>query len=168
MSSCWGSICFLAFLGVAFVSGRPLEDIKNAQESIAEVLNLKGLEVGLNPLFSAVIKSNSSIPLRVNEMNATLDVYRQIFSSILSDNHSSSLLKLLNTTTRKSVRSDVEKLQGRITTLTEKFGPENNNSKDILSKLKEIKVGNHLVQRKALAEFLEVDHAADVILSPRV
>ncbi|KAK1906365.1 Interferon gamma 1 [Dissostichus eleginoides] len=169
MSSCWGSVCLLVFLGAAFVSGKPCqfvgENLKGSHEYISNVLSLKGQDVGLDPLFSDFVRSNSSLEIKVNLMNATLEVYHRIFSSILRPDNQD-LLKNLSEADRKEVTKKVEYLKQKIENLTKKLGHVNHDKENILSKLQEIQVDDPLVQRKALAEFKEVFQAASVIICP--
>ncbi|KAJ4924511.1 hypothetical protein JOQ06_003467 [Pogonophryne albipinna] len=169
MSSCWGSVCLLVFLGAAFVSGKPClyigETLKESHEYISNVLSLKGQDVGLDPLFSDVIRSNSSLQIKVNLINATLEVYSRIFSSILRQDNQG-LLENLSETDRKKVTKKVEDFEKKIERLMNKLGHVNHDKENILSKLQKIQVDDPLVQKKALAEFKEVFQAANVIICP--
>ncbi|KAK5896246.1 hypothetical protein CgunFtcFv8_009866 [Champsocephalus gunnari] len=170
MSSCWGSACLLVFLGAALVSGKPClyigEHLKESHEYISNVLSLKGQDVGLDPLFSDVIRSNSSLQIKINLINATLEVYRRIFSSILRQDNQG-LLENLSETDRKKVTKEVEVLEHKIEYLTKTLGHVNHDKENILSKLQKIQVDDPLVQKKALSEFKEVFQAANVIIFPR-
>ncbi|KAL3048647.1 hypothetical protein OYC64_007240 [Pagothenia borchgrevinki] len=169
MSSCWGSVCLLVFLGAVFVSGKPChyisKNVKDSHDSISNVLSLKGQDVGLDPLFSDVIRSNSSLQIKVNLMNATLEVYRRIFSSILRPDNQG-LLENLSKTDREKVKEEVHNLKQKIEHLTRDLGHVNHNKENILSKLQKIQVDDPLVQKKALAEFQEVFQAANVMMYP--
>ncbi|KAI4787986.1 hypothetical protein KUCAC02_036135 [Chaenocephalus aceratus] len=162
-------VCLLVFLGAALVSGKPClyigEHLKESHEYISNVLSLKGQDVGLDPLFSDVIRSNSSLQIKINLINATLEVYRRIFSSILRQDNQG-LLENLSETDRKKVTKEVEVLEHKIEYLTKTLGHVNHDKENILSKLQKIQVDDPLVQKKALAEFKEVFQAANVIICP--
>uniref|UniRef100_A0A8C3AH76 Interferon gamma n=1 Tax=Cyclopterus lumpus TaxID=8103 RepID=A0A8C3AH76_CYCLU len=172
MSSFCGSLCLLVVLGVALTSGSPCqfvaERMQQTQESIADVLKLKGKEIGSNPLFDSVIKSiNTSCQRKVHVMNATLDVYSQIFSSILpntQDPDNTPLLDHLKSDDERSrVMMVVSNYQKNLEELRRRLGQLNHDKEDVLGKLKKIKVDDPFVQRRALAQFNEVYQAASVI-----
>ncbi|XP_040008593.1 interferon gamma 1 [Xiphias gladius] len=176
MSSCCGSVCLLVLLGVALACGSPLhlpEDLIHLQESIADLLALKEPEIGSKPLFSSVIKSVDTSCQRKEDillMNATLDVYMHIFSSILQHGHrhhdgtvTSALLKNLPGSERSRVNSALTKLQQKMGELRRRLGQPNHNKQDMLSELNKIKVDDPIDQRKALAEFQQVYRTASLI-----
>ncbi|XP_054480966.1 interferon gamma 1-like [Anoplopoma fimbria] len=178
MSSWCGSLCLLVLLGVALVSGSPCqfvsENMQQTHESIADVLKLKEQEIGSNPLFSSVIKSiNTSCQRKVHVMNATLNVYTRIFSSILQNNqhHDGTRTSLLDglqsDSERSGVKSALTEYQHKIEELRRHLGQVNQDREDVLSKLKKIEVDDPLVQKRALAQFKEVYQAASLIGSTR-
>ncbi|XP_067437678.1 myosin-9-like [Thunnus thynnus] len=182
MSPCCGSVCLLVVLGVVVASGNPLqyvsENLKKDHESIADVLKLKETEIGSNPLFSSVIDSiKSQRKQEVLLMNATLDVYTRIFSSILQHNHnqhheSPLLHDLSDAEIKKNAVSALEKLQQKLQekrndlkSCLSHLGHLSHNREDVFNKLNKIKVDDPKDQKKALAEFLEIYQAASVIHS---
>ncbi|XP_068565533.1 interferon gamma 1-like [Cebidichthys violaceus] len=178
MSWCCGSLCLLVLLGVAVASRIPCQFVPDTmqqnQESIADVLKLKEQEIGSNPLFGSVIKNiNTSCQRKVHVMNATLDVYIRIFSSILqSDQHHDRtgtplLDQLRSDDERAKVESVVMSYKQKMEELMRHLSQVNHDREDVLSKLKKIEVDDPLVQRKALAQFKEVYQAASVIGFPR-
>ncbi|XP_072233550.1 interferon gamma 1 [Leuresthes tenuis] len=178
MASHSGVVHLLVLVGVALASGGPIqfisEHLKGAHGSITEELELKRPEIGLHPLFSSVIASINNSCQRQTDMqlvNATLDVYMRIFSSILlhshhkhhGTTHTSGLLNRLSTPKRSEVTSALKELQKLMENLRNYLNRQNNDTEDVLSKLNKIKVDDPMVQRKALAEFMEVYQAASVI-----
>ncbi|XP_072309518.1 uncharacterized protein [Eucyclogobius newberryi] len=128
--------------------------IKKVEKKIKK--NLASPEVGSNPLFTSVIRSLNS-PCQVREdvmlMNSTLDVYMKIFSSLLHH--------------KKEPFSDLKKLRDHMSKLKSQLSHLQQNKEDLISKINAIKVDDPLVQRKVLAEFLEVYHATSGLLQSR-
>ncbi|XP_061571099.1 interferon gamma 1-like [Cololabis saira] len=177
MYSCRGSVCLLVLLGAVLASGGPIqyisENIKHAQESIADELGLKMPEIASEPVFTFIIKSVNTTCWRRDDiqlMNATLDVYKRIFSSILHEhsNHhsktqSSGLLDHLSEVKRSNISKHLRKLQQKMEDLKNHLNSLNSNKDRELRKLEAIKVDDPMVQKKAMAEFLEVFQTASVI-----
>ncbi|XP_070785412.1 interferon gamma 1-like [Enoplosus armatus] len=170
MSPCCGSVSLLVLLGVVLAFGSPLHFISNNQRethrSITAVLKLTRPEVGSNPLFTSVIRNiNTSCQRKeLQLMNVTLDIYMRIFSSILQGNSETpTLLASLTSTEKSKVENQVENLQRRMEDLKNELNRLNQDREDALSKLKKIEVDDPEVQRKALAEYMEVYQAASVV-----
>ncbi|XP_068443091.1 interferon gamma 1 [Clinocottus analis] len=174
MSSFCAPLCLLVLLEVAFTSGSPCQFVdkrmQQTQESIADVLKLKGQEIGSKPLFDSVIKSiNTSCQRKVHVVNATLDVYTQIFSNILQNNqqpdgNGTPLLDHLKSDDERSqVEEAVKEYQSKTEELRRRLGQMNHDKEDVFHKLKNIKVDDPYDQRRALAQFNEVYQAASVI-----
>ncbi|XP_029131411.1 interferon gamma 1 [Labrus bergylta] len=171
MSSCCGSVCLLVLLGVVLAIGSPLhsnsEELKDHHESIANILNLKRPEISTRPLFNSVIHSINTSCQRKEElqlMNATLDVYMRIFSSVLKHSNNPQTPTLLDQFPQaesdlKNLQEKTEKMKTRLDNLSQL----NHNKEDVLCKLNSIKVDDHEVQKRALAQFREVYRAASVI-----
>ncbi|XP_042367674.1 interferon gamma 1-like [Plectropomus leopardus] len=173
MSSSCGSLCLLVLLGVVLASGLPchlsVRNLNQTPDSIADVLNLKQPEIGANPLFSSIIKSiNTSCQRKVLLMNATLDVYTRIFSSILQhDKTRVHLLDELSEQQTSKVKTVVKKLQQDMEKLRAHLSHPSHEKEDLFSQLNMIKIDDPVVQRKALAQFKEVYQAASVVVSPQ-
>ncbi|XP_070710279.1 interferon gamma 1-like [Pempheris klunzingeri] len=177
MSPCSGSMCLLVLLGVVLTSGGPIhcvsDSLKKAHESIADVLKLTKPEISGYPLFGSVIRSINASCQRKEEiqlMNATLDIYMRIFSSILQHDHSAALLDKLSASARPQVESALTELQQEMEKLKRHLGHLNHlnhEREDVLSELNKIKVDDPLVQKKALAQFNEIYQVASVIGSRR-
>ncbi|XP_078099157.1 uncharacterized protein LOC144512342 [Sander vitreus] len=174
MFSCCGSLCLLVVLGVALASGSPVHfvdgNLKQTHESIADVLKLKEHDVGRNPLFSSVINSmNTSCQTKVHLMNVTLNIYTQIFSSILQPGkhhgltQTSGLLTQLSVGERSNVESRLTELQQKMEKLKGHLNEVYHDRESVLAKLNSIEVSDTLVQKKALAQYREVYQAASVI-----
>uniref|UniRef100_A0A8C9Y9Y3 Uncharacterized protein n=1 Tax=Sander lucioperca TaxID=283035 RepID=A0A8C9Y9Y3_SANLU len=174
MFLCCDSLCLLVVLGVALASGSPVhfvsENLKQTHESIADVLKLKEYEVARNPLFSSVINSmNTSCQTKVHLMNVTLNIYAQIFSSILQqDEHhdstqTSGLLTQLSVRERSNVESSLTELQQKMEKLKGHLNEVYHDREAVLAKLNKIEVSDTLVQKKALAQYGEVYHVASLI-----
>ncbi|CAK6974548.1 interferon gamma 1-like [Scomber scombrus] len=174
MSSCCGAVCLLVLLGVVVTSGSPFQyisqNMKTTHERIADALKLKQPEVGSNPLFSSVIRSINTSCQRKEEvllMNATLDVYMRIFSSILqrhhTQHHEKALLDQLPETNRDDVTSALEELKEKMDRLKTELNRKSHDKEDVIGKLNKIKVDDVNNQKKALAEFKEIYQAASVI-----
>uniref|UniRef100_A0AAQ4QPC5 Uncharacterized protein n=2 Tax=Gasterosteus aculeatus aculeatus TaxID=481459 RepID=A0AAQ4QPC5_GASAC len=169
MSQSGASLCplvLLVLLGGAMASA--IFKKENDHELIVNMLGLKEKEVGGKPLFGSVIKSiNTSCQRKVLVMNATLNVYSKIFSTVLqTEQHGRAgvhlLDKLKSELERKKVRSALESLKQEMEEQSRHLGQLNLDREDVLSKLGDIKVEDTLDQRKALAEFKEVYQAIDV------
>uniref|UniRef100_A0A3Q3N7Y3 Uncharacterized protein n=1 Tax=Mastacembelus armatus TaxID=205130 RepID=A0A3Q3N7Y3_9TELE len=170
MTSCYGSVCLLVLLGVVLAFGSPvqLDTLTRTHTSISDLLQLKEPEVGSKPLFSSVIENIRTSCQRKEQIqliNATLDIYMHIFSSILEhhQNHgktgSSLLLDQLTQPMRSQVELDLMKLQQEMEEVRRHLGHldhQKHNQKN---------VDDPLDQRKALAEFREVYRAACVVAS---
>ncbi|KAM9704847.1 uncharacterized protein ACNS7B_001270 isoform 2-T2 [Menidia menidia] len=175
-----GAVRLLVLLGVALASGGPLHFISDSLRlthgSIADELELKLPAVGLHPLFSSVLQSinNSCLQNDAQLINATLDVYTRIFSSILphghhkthGKGHASGLLEDLPEPKRSKVTSALKELKKLLDDLKRHLNrPVNDNKEAVLRELSEMQVDDTMVQRKALAEFIEVYQAASVVSS---
>ncbi|CAB1421687.1 unnamed protein product [Pleuronectes platessa] len=164
MSPCSGSMCLLVLLGAVMALGNPIQH----QKSMENLLGLEVWEVGSKPLFSSVIRSiNTSCQRKedIKLMNATLDVYMRIFSSILQHSHqgqasSSKLLDPLSNSNRSLVRSVLKKQQQKMEELRGNLRLVQHDNEDMIRQLSTIKVDDPLAQRKALAEFGLVYQAA--------
>ncbi|XP_040886325.1 interferon gamma 1-like [Toxotes jaculatrix] len=177
MSSSCGSVCLLVLMGVVLALGSPLhENLMQVLDSIADPLKLKEPEIGSKPLFSSIIKSiNTSCQRKedIQVMNATLDVYMHIFSSLLQHNHhqhhgrtlSSPVLDQLSNSDREKVKLDLRNLQHKMEEMRKHLGQLNQDKADMLSELDKIKVDDPIDQRKALAEFRQVYHAVELLVS---
>ncbi|XP_076578805.1 uncharacterized protein LOC143315166 [Chaetodon auriga] len=179
MSSFRGSVCLLVLLGAVFASGSPAqyvpEKLKQTHKSIADVLGLTQPNIVVNPLFGSVIRSinTSSQRKEVQLMNVTLDIYMQIFSSILQHNRSQqhdnngtpTLLSHLTDTQRSKVESALKILQQKIEVLKRRLSQQTNDREDVISELSKIEVDDPEAQKKALAQFLEIYQEASVICS---
>ncbi|KAM4569894.1 uncharacterized protein PAE49_009199 [Odontesthes bonariensis] len=182
MASHSGLVHLLVLVGVALACGGPIqfisEHLRGTHGSITDKLELKRPEIGLHPLFSSVIASINNSCQRQADMqliNATLDVYTRIFSSILlhshhnhhGTTHASGLLDHLSGPKRSEVTSAVKDLQKLMEGLRSYLNRQNKNDdkEDVLGKLNKMKVDDPMVQRKALAEFMEVYQAASVVSS---
>ncbi|XP_035814448.1 interferon gamma 1 [Amphiprion ocellaris] len=183
MFSFAGSVCLLVLMGVVLASAGPVQyisdEVKRTQELIAGELGLTKASIGSNPLFSSVMRSiNTSCQRGENLqlMNATLDVYTRIFSSILQNQQqqhrgagtgtgtrASALLDQLPDGRRSEVEEALMKLQQKMENLKNHMNPRNHNRDDVLNKLNKIRVDDPTVQKKALAEFTEVFQTASVI-----
>ncbi|KAM7367375.1 hypothetical protein PAMP_015280 [Pampus punctatissimus] len=178
MSPYCNSACLLILLGLVVAPGSPFqyvpENLKQIHESIADVLELKQPEIGSNPLFSSVIRSINTSCQRKEDvllMNATLDVYMRIFSSILQRSHNQrhektntpALLDQLSDARRAQVTSALVEFQQKMGKLKRRLSHLGRNKEDVISKLNNIKVDDPVDQRKALAEFKEIYQAASVI-----
>ncbi|XP_041834093.1 uncharacterized protein LOC121635099 [Melanotaenia boesemani] len=155
------------------------KDLKDTLESIADELKLTQPEIGTNPLFGSVVSSINNSCQRQTEMqlmNATLDVYMQIFGNIFQHIHhnhqdrsqNAGVLDHLSTTKRSEVISTLKWLRREMEELKSHMSCQNHKSpEDVYNMLNRIKVDDPVVQRKALAEFLEVYQAASVITCNR-
>ncbi|KAF0028772.1 hypothetical protein F2P81_017877 [Scophthalmus maximus] len=173
MSSSCGSVCLLVLLGVVLACGSPFK----IPDTTANLLMLKEPEVGREPLFISIIRSiNTSCQRKedIRLINATLDVYKRVFSSILHHQQqqhggeaaASGLLDKLSSSNRTRVQAHLEKLQNKMEELRgrlSRMNQDRRDEQDMLSKLKNIKVDDPLDQRKALAEFQLVYQAASLI-----
>nr|XP_020480532.1 uncharacterized protein LOC109974601 [Monopterus albus] len=140
---------------------------------------LKEPEIGSNPLFRSVIRSISTSCQRkeqVQLMNATLDIYTHIFSSILQHSHHQhhdrthvpALLDQLKEPKKSQVVSALTELRDKMEKLKKHLGRldhQNLDQENVLSDLKKIMVDDPVDQRKALAQFREVYQAAAVVAS---
>ncbi|XP_041820257.1 interferon gamma 1-like [Chelmon rostratus] len=175
MSSFRGSVCLLVLLGAVFASGSPAQfipdQLKQTHKSIADVLELTRSDIVVNPLFSSVIRSiNTSLQRKEAQlMNVTLDVYMQIFSSILQQHHDNTgtptLLSHLTEAERSKVESALKFFQQKIKVLKRRLSQQANDREDVISELNKIQVDDPEAQRKALAQFLEIYQEASVICS---
>ncbi|XP_071397317.1 interferon gamma 1-like [Centroberyx affinis] len=177
-------MCLLVLLGVLVLSCGPVqsrycrfvsENLKQTHESIAEPLELKQPVVSSRPLFSPLIQSiNGSCQRReqVLVINATLDVYLRIFSSVLQQNQNQNqipgqnpvLLDQLPAESRSQVLSALVDLQQKMMKLKKHLNLEREDTlKSVLSTLDKMDVDDLIVQKKALAEFTLVYQAASVI-----
>uniref|UniRef100_A0A3B5B7X3 Interleukin-5 n=1 Tax=Stegastes partitus TaxID=144197 RepID=A0A3B5B7X3_9TELE len=182
MFSSSGSMCLLVLLGVALAASCPVQyvsdNLKKIHGLVADELALRGPDVGARPLFSRVIKSINTSCQRVENLqlvNATLDVYMRIFSSILQQDgqqqqqhhagRTGTLLEQLPDSQRSKVESAVTKMQQKMEAVKNHLRPQNHNRDDVFQELSEInkKVDEPTVQKKALAEFIEVFQMASVI-----
>uniref|UniRef100_A0A8C5D2H3 Uncharacterized protein n=2 Tax=Gouania willdenowi TaxID=441366 RepID=A0A8C5D2H3_GOUWI len=121
----FSSLCLLVLLGAVLVSAAPkqfiTENLKSSQNLIADELGLKKPEVGSSPLFSSIIKSFNTTCQTSEDLeliNATMDVYARIFSSVLHQNQSHhhlqgapSLLSHVSDAQRSNVVSELTSLQ---------------------------------------------------------
>ncbi|KAM7378544.1 hypothetical protein PAMA_013444 [Pampus argenteus] len=146
--------------------------IKKLEKKIKK--ELKQPEIGSNPLFSSVIRSINTSCQRKEDvllMNATLDVYMRIFSSILQRSHSQrheksntpALLDQLSDARRDQVTRALVEFQQKLGKLKRRLSHLGRNKEDVINKLNNIKVDDPVDQRKALAEFKEIYQAASVI-----
>ncbi|XP_060924184.1 uncharacterized protein LOC132998485 [Limanda limanda] len=114
-------------------------------------------------LWSRHILLTSNLPRKedIKLMNATLDVYMRIFSSILQHSHlqhngrasSSALLKQLSPSDQKWVRLVLEEKKEEMEKLRRNLSRVRPDNEDMISQLSKIKVDDPMDQRKALAEF---------------
>uniref|UniRef100_A0AAV2IXD2 Uncharacterized protein n=1 Tax=Knipowitschia caucasica TaxID=637954 RepID=A0AAV2IXD2_KNICA len=146
-------VCLLVICAAALASCGPIyvpPNLDQAHKSIVASLNLTLPEVGSRPLFTSVIRSlNSSCQLLKEDvmlMNATLDVYTRVFSILLK-------------TPLSPNNRDLEKLNHAMSRLKSQISHQQQNKEELLAKIRAVKVEDALVQRKVLAEFLEVYHA---------
>ncbi|KAM8908071.1 uncharacterized protein AB9W97_005625 [Spinachia spinachia] len=175
MSPSGASLCplvLLVLLGAAMASVIPCQSIpqklQDDHDFIADVLKLKEPEVGGKPLFDSVI--NNSYQRKVHVMNATLNVYSRIFSSLLQSEQQAAaplLEQLGSDRERSTVRSVLKMLQQKMEELRRRLGQLHPEREDVLSQLRNITVNDPLVQRKALAQFKEVYQAASLIGHPK-
>ncbi|KAM9328645.1 interferon gamma 1-like [Pholidichthys leucotaenia] len=177
MSLCSGSVWLLVLLGAVLTLGVPCQyvsmKLKHTFETIGKELELRHPDVGSNPLFGSVLRSINTSCQRTDDlqlMSTTLDVYMRIFASILHSNHhqddtqtSTGLLDQLSSDSKRSVEMAVKKYKEWVQHLKNHLTQQMNHKEDILNKLKIIKVDDPTVQRKALAEFMEVYQAASVV-----
>ncbi|XP_040030640.2 uncharacterized protein LOC120817992 [Gasterosteus aculeatus] len=166
MSQSGASLCPLVLL--VLLGGAMASKKENDHELIVNLLRLKEREVGGNPLFGSVIKSiNTSCQRKVLVMNATLNVYSKIFSTVLqTEQHGRAVVPLLDKLESKEkrdkVRSVLESMKQKMEKQSRHLGQLNLDREDVLSKLGDITVEDPSVQRKALAEFDEVYQAIAV------
>ncbi|KAK7896788.1 hypothetical protein WMY93_022113 [Mugilogobius chulae] len=115
--------------------------------------NLTSPEVGSHPLFNSVITSlNSPCQEDLMLLNATVDVYTRIFNS-------------LHQRSSPELQQDLEKYKHYISQLKSKLREiKHQNKMDLITKINSYKVDNELVQRKALAEFVQVHDATSWFL----
>ncbi|KAL6116582.1 uncharacterized protein ACO6RY_14563 [Pungitius sinensis] len=165
-------LVLLVLLGAAMAGVIPhqfvSENLHKTLNSIEDVLKLKEPEVGGKPLFDSVIKCNSC-QRKAQVMNATLNVYSRIFSSLLQSEQQARvpLLDQLKSGERTLVKLALKELKQKMEVLGRSFGQLNPDKEDVLSNLMNITVDDPLVQRKALAEFKMVYQAAAVIGSSK-
>ncbi|KAG7218746.1 hypothetical protein INR49_019749 [Caranx melampygus] len=170
MSSCCVSVCLLVLLGAVMTFGNPVHP-PAVSKKISELLNLADQEIGSKPLFTSVLNSINTSCQRKEDivlLNATLNVYRQIFSSILKHSHDHHHGKTLLDQAgdhRGSVESELKKLQERMEALRVQLGSVSDsfNGEDIISNLNNINVNDTINQRRALAEYDAVSRVASLI-----
>ncbi|XP_014906354.1 uncharacterized protein LOC106958784 [Poecilia latipinna] len=142
---------------------------------------LTQLEVNRDPLFDFVIRTINTSCQRKEDivlLNATLDVYMRIFSSVRHHKH---LLNKLSESKRTEVRENLKNLESKAKELKSRLICQNQNIEDALSELERIKVtfifqefflyfgflclqvDDPMVQKKALAQFLQIYQAASVV-----
>ncbi|CAN9508376.1 unnamed protein product [Ophioblennius macclurei] len=156
----------LVLLGATLASGNPQyvsQEFKNKVDSLSTQLGLTKPAIGNNPLFKAVIRNiNTSCQRRhdIQLMNATLDVYLRVFSSILGQEDSPSSLLA-----DQGVKESILYMQDKMVDLQKKMNSISFHRDDLLGRLSRIPVDDSVVQRKALAELLEVYQAVSVVTS---
>uniref|UniRef100_A0A3Q3IBJ2 Uncharacterized protein n=1 Tax=Monopterus albus TaxID=43700 RepID=A0A3Q3IBJ2_MONAL len=168
MSSCCGSVCLLVLLGVVLAFGSPLP------HSPSVVMDHYVVQESLK--FCSLISSSPQRKEQVQLMNATLDIYTHIFSSILQHSHHQhhdrthvpALLDQLKEPKKSQVVSALTELRDKMEKLKKHLGRldhQNLDQENVLSDLKKIMVDDPVDQRKALAQFREVYQAAAVVAS---
>uniref|UniRef100_A0A3Q1EQY8 Uncharacterized protein n=1 Tax=Acanthochromis polyacanthus TaxID=80966 RepID=A0A3Q1EQY8_9TELE len=173
MFSFAGSICLLVLMGVVLAIKRGLKhDIFWTHlnfffffwVTLVRFINIKS--VNNNKMFFFHQRGEN-----LQLMNATLDVYIRIFSSILQNQNqqqhhgtgSSALLGQLPDGRRSEVEAALMKLQQKMENLKNHMNPRIHNRDEVLNRLNKIRVDDPMVQKKALAEFAEVFQTASVI-----
>ncbi|CAJ1054644.1 interferon gamma 1-like [Xyrichtys novacula] len=174
MSSSCGFVCLLVLLGFVAAFGRTIpssiDGLKQAHEFLANELKLKNGEIAGHPLFNSVINSINISCQRKDEiqlMNVTLDIYLQIFSSILDHSDNSESPTLLDSVPNQSqverslkmLKREMEVMKRHLNHLSQM----NRNREDVLHELRRIKVDKPVEQKKALAQFMEIYAAASMI-----
>uniref|UniRef100_A0A3B3XUU5 Uncharacterized protein n=1 Tax=Poecilia mexicana TaxID=48701 RepID=A0A3B3XUU5_9TELE len=167
MPSCSVSLGLLVLLGGVLAYALPFqaisENLKQSHETIATDLGLTQLEVNRDPLFDFVIRTINTSCQRKEDivlLNATLDVYMRIFSSVRHHKH---LLNKLSESKQTEVRENLKNLESKAKELKSRLVCQNQNIEDALSELERIKVDDPMVQKKALAQFLQIYQAASVV-----
>uniref|UniRef100_A0A672F383 Uncharacterized protein n=2 Tax=Salarias fasciatus TaxID=181472 RepID=A0A672F383_SALFA len=130
----------LVLLGVVLASSHPVQylsdDFVGRVDSLKTKLGLTKPNIGGSPLFAEVIRSiNSSCQQRddMQLMNATLNVYRRVFSSILEqEQEPSSLLA------HQGVKDVVLYLQEKMETLQKHLSHASHHRERLLSSLNRI------------------------------
>ncbi|PWA21809.1 hypothetical protein CCH79_00017794, partial [Gambusia affinis] len=121
---------------------------------------LTQLDINRDPLFDFVIRTINTSCQRKEDMqlmNATLDVYMRIFPSVRHH-----LLKMLGEPKRTEVIKHLAKLEKKAKELKSRLICQNQTIEDALSELERIQVEDPMVQKKALAQFLQIYQAASV------
>ncbi|XP_008399113.1 uncharacterized protein LOC103459382 [Poecilia reticulata] len=179
MPSCSVSLGLLVLLGGVLAYALPFqaisENLKRSHETIATDLGLTQLDVNRDPLFDFVIRTiNTSCQRKedIQLMNATLDVYMRIFSYV-RHHHGKHLLDKLSESKRTEVKEILKNLENKAKELKSRLICQNQNIEDALSELERIKVtffffflcyvDDPTVQKKALAQFLQIYQAASVV-----
>uniref|UniRef100_A0A3B3VUI8 Interferon gamma n=1 Tax=Poecilia latipinna TaxID=48699 RepID=A0A3B3VUI8_9TELE len=156
MPSCSVSLGLLVLLGGVLAYALPFqaisENLKQSHETIATDLKNQPSLI----LFLHVPQRKEDIVL----LNATLDVYMRIFSSVRHHKH---LLNKLSESKRTEVRENLKNLESKAKELKSRLICQNQNIEDALSELERIKVDDPMVQKKALAQFLQIYQAASVV-----
>ncbi|XP_054623787.1 uncharacterized protein LOC129177075 [Dunckerocampus dactyliophorus] len=160
-------LCLLVLVGTLAASADysgPHPDIRQTLESISDVLELRKPDVsGVQP-FKGVIRSISACQSleAFQVLNATLSVYVRIFHSILR--RTSSLLDVAPPPKRAQLEQNLIKLQHKTKQLREHLQRRAARcAHDTLDTLAAIKMDDIMVQKGALAQFLEVYRMAFLI-----
>ncbi|XP_071187532.1 interferon gamma 1-like [Salvelinus alpinus] len=143
-------------LGSSFVSENMEEDIK----TLKGPLNLLDTNLVSQPIFLELMVE-LDVKFEKHEqwllLNATLDVYLNIFSNMLKENHP------------EEVKQGLSRLRGKVEDLKRSYYQDRVKMK--IQHLKDIKTNDAVVQRKAVNEFKVVYQRASqlgTILHPRV
>ncbi|XP_054877983.1 interferon gamma 1-like [Poeciliopsis prolifica] len=169
MPSCSVSLGLLVLLGGMLAYALPFQAIsktlKESHESIATYLGLTQLEINRAPLFDFVIKTINTSCQRKDDMqlmSATLDVYTRIFSHV-RHHHGIHLLDGLSEPERTEVLQYLVNQEKNVKELKSRLICHNQSMENALIELKSIKVDDPLVQKKALAQYLQMYQAASVV-----
>ncbi|XP_032445782.1 interferon gamma 1-like [Xiphophorus hellerii] len=169
MPSCSVLLGLLVLLEGVLAYALPLqavsEKLKESHESIATDLGLTQLEINRDPLFDFIIRTINTSCQRKEDMqlmNATLDVYLRVFSHVRY-HHGNHLLDRLSEPKRTEVIKHLAKLENKAKELKSRLICQNQNIEDALSELERIKVDDPMVQKKALAQFLQIYQAASAV-----
>uniref|UniRef100_A0A3P9NDX4 Interferon gamma n=1 Tax=Poecilia reticulata TaxID=8081 RepID=A0A3P9NDX4_POERE len=162
MPSCSVSLGLLVLLGGVLAYALPFqaisENLKRSHETIATDLKNQPSLIPKDRLFLHVPQRKEDIQL----MNATLDVYMRIFSYV-RHHHGKHLLDKLSESKRTEVKEILKNLENKAKELKSRLICQNQNIEDALSELERIKVDDPTVQKKALAQFLQIYQAASVV-----
>ncbi|XP_061817482.1 uncharacterized protein [Nerophis lumbriciformis] len=162
-------LCLLVLMGTMGVFANHTgqhPEIRRTLESISDVLELRKKDIAGAPPFMGLIRTVNTCQSHeiLEVLNATLSMYGRIFNSILE--RSPSLLDQAPLAKRAQLKEDLRKLQGKTRVLRAHLqhctAP---GARQALDTLKTLKVDDIMVQKAALAQFLEVYNTATLIRS---